>query len=969
MFRLTGFSAIDFNALFDLLPNPYVVVDRDLRMVGMNDAYLAVTGRTREDLTGQGIFEAFPSDPASGPGRMLRQSFAKVLASACVDHIPLIAYPIEDTSGVLTERYWSATHTPMFDDQGQVAFILQHTVDVSELHILRQAAGMNDWRIQTDLMRRANAVGDENLALGKEREYLRTLFEQAPGFMAVLREPEHIFHIANQAYFTLVGRDDLIGKTIRDALPDVEGQGFYELLDDVYRTGIVHKAVAARVLLQRQPGEPVEERFLDFVYQPIRDGAGEVNGIFVQGHDVTELRRAQETARENEERFRTLAQSLPNQVWTATPDGRMRWCNDRVYDYSGIEVFYFDTDTSSEMLHPGDSADFRTRWSSCVRTGETFETELRLRRRDGAYRWFLSRAVPVRGGGDGSIQFWVATNTDIDDQKTTESRLETLATTLGHRVEERTVELERTQEVLRQSQKMEAIGNLAGGIAHDFNNLLQVITGNLQLLGREVAGNEVAERRVNNALSGASRGAKLAAQLLAFGRRQPLAPKVLNLGRLVRDMDNLLRRSLGEAIEIDTIVGAGLWNTLVDPTNVENAVLNLAINARDAMEGHGKLTIEIGNAVLDEDYARNAFDVAPGQYVMIAVSDTGSGMPKDVLQKVFDPFFTTKPEGKGTGLGLSMVYGFVKQSEGHIRIYSEPGEGTTVRIYLPRSLDEEDMPAEGSEEVPTGGNETVLVVEDDEAVRDIAVSLLIELGYRVLKAKDADSGLAIIESGVPVDLLFTDVVMPGKLKSRELAVFAKERLPRIAVLFTSGYTENSIVHGGRLDPGVQLLSKPYTRDALARKVRHVLEQSRSLPPSQITLPGTSPVAMTDEAPASTRPIRTLLVEDEALIRFSTGDYLQEIGMEVLDAGSAGEALAVAAGQNLDILVTDVNLPDMSGLQLALELRERLPGLPVIFATGDRNVPGAEDLAGTALLTKPYDYDLLAARIRSMVGSR
>ncbi|TDK38915.1 response regulator [Rhizobium deserti] len=968
MFRLTGLSAIDFNQLFNLSPNPYVILDRDLRLIGMNDAYLSVTGRSRGELTGMGMFDAFPSDPQSASGEILRQSFAKVFTSGAVDHIPLIPYPIVDEKGELQERYWSATHTPMLDEKGEVAFILQHTVDVSELHHLRQTAGDRNLEMETGLLRRVDAVQDENRALEQEREYLRSLFEQAPGFMAVLREPDHIFDIANGAFRALVGREDLIGKPVQQALPDVSGQGFFELLDQVYRTGVPYSANGAAVLLQRRRGEEPEQRFLDFVYQPIKSAAGDVTGIFVQGHDVTDLRRAQDAARENEERFRTLAQSLPNQVWTATPDGRMQWCNDRIFEYSGTDSFYFDKARGSGLLHPEDNENVRTRWTGAVESGETFETELRLRRHDGVYRWFLSRAIPV-SGADGIIQFWVATNTDIEDQKNTENRLETLAAALGNRVEERTVELQRTQEVLRQSQKMEAIGNLAGGIAHDFNNLLQVITGNLQLLGREVAGNETAEKRVNSALAGATRGARLASQLLAFGRRQPLAPKVVNLGRLVREMDHLLRRSIGEAIEIDTIVAGGLWNTLVDPTNVENALLNLAINSRDAMGGQGKLTVELGNAYLDEEYARHAFDVKAGQYVMLAVSDTGSGMTQAVLDKVFDPFFTTKPEGKGTGLGLSMVYGFVKQSEGHIRIYSEPGSGTTVRIYLPRSMEDEDVVvAETSSAPASGGSETILVVEDDEAVRDTTVSLLMELGYRVLKARDADSGLAIVDSGVPIDLVFTDVVMPGKLKSRDLAIKAKERLPHVGVLFTSGYTENAIVHGGRLDAGVNLLSKPYTRDALARKIRQVLEQTR-LEASNSTKPQSAPSTVTETMAGNALPLTILLVEDEALIRISTADFLQDSGMRVLEAGTANEAIAVAKDHAIDILVTDVHLPDMSGVQLTLALRETLPHLPVIFATGDRNVAGSEALAQTALITKPYDYDLLVTRIRSMVTPR
>ncbi|MBU1315163.1 MAG: PAS domain-containing protein [Alphaproteobacteria bacterium] len=953
------------NLLFNLSPNPYVLLDGELQIVGANNAYLKATMRTEEELLGRKLFDAFPSEPDSTPGKMLRHSFARVLETGEIDYLSVIPYPIAGPGGVLENRFWSATHTPIKDGDGKVIFILQHTVDVTELHRLRQAASLDgDLQAQVGVLNRADAVQGQNRVLGEEREYLRNLFEQAPGFMAVLREPEHVFTIANKAYRELVGRSDLIGKTIRTALPEVASQGFYEILDEVYRSGNPYSANAARILLKRQ-NDTEEERFLDFVYQPIRDASGAVSGIFVQGHDVTQLREAQETAKENEKRFRTLAQSLPNQVWTALPNGQIEWCNDEVYRYSGLASLHFDATTRSTMIHPDEAEAVSRNWQHSLRSGQPFEMDIRLRHHDGAFRWFISRAAPIMNS-EGDIILWVATNTDIETQKKTESHLEYLAESLGQTVEARTQELERTQEVLRQSQKMEAIGNLAGGIAHDFNNLLQVITGNLQLLNRDVSGNDVAERRVAGALAGAARGARLASQLLSFGRRQPLEPKVINLSRLIREMDHLLRRSLGEAIEIDTIVSGGLWNTLVDPSNVENALLNLAINARDAMDGQGKLTIELGNAFLDDEYARNAIDVSPGQYVMLAVTDTGSGMTPDILEKVFDPFFTTKPDGKGTGLGLSMVYGFVKQSEGHIKIYSEAGSGTTVRIYLPRAMEAEDVLADNITGPVTGGSETVLVVEDEEAVRDVTVSLLTELGYKVLKAKDADSGLAIIESGAPIDLLFTDVVMPGRLKSRDLARKAKERLPTLGVLFTSGYTENSIVHGGRLDPGVNLLSKPYTREALARKIRQVLEQVRGKSGGQgMTEPETS----SPSGPASDLPITVLICEDEVLIRISTVDYLQDIGMNVVEAGTCAEALAAAQSHPIDILITDVNLPDMSGLELTLKLRESLPHLPVIFATGDRTVPGSEVLEKTALITKPYDYDLLATRIHAMVTPR
>ena len=382
--------------------------------------------------------------------------------------------------------------------------------------------------------------------------------------------------------------------------------------------------------------------------------------------------------------------------------------------------------------------------------------------------------------------------------------------------------LKTSELALQRAQKMEAIGNLTGGIAHDFNNLLQVISGNLQLLARKISDNEKAERFIYNAQQGVARGAKLAGQLLAFGRRQPLAPKTVNVGRLVLGMDELLRRALGEETEVETSTSGGLWNAFTDPTQRENALLDLAINGRDAMNGQGKLTIEVANAVLDDTYCRAHSDVKPGQYVMLAVTDTGCGMDAETAEKVFEPFFTTKPEGHGTGLGLSMVYGFVKQSEGHVKIYSEVGHGTTVKIYLPRTMGAEDLKAAAPPVEIEQGSATILVVEDDEQVRDTAVSLLSDLGYRVLKAVDAASALAIVESGDSVDMIFTDVVMPGPVRSTELVRRVRERVPHMAILYTSGYTQNAIVHGGRLDAGVELIPKPYTREQLGLKVAQVL---------------------------------------------------------------------------------------------------------------------------------------------------
>jgi PAS domain S-box-containing protein len=566
-----------------------------------------------------------------------------------------------------------------------------------------------------------------------------------------------------------------------------------------------------------------------------------------------------------------------------------------------------------------------------LKDGETtLVFENRYRTASGELKYLSWRAVPSEG-----MIFAVARDVTVE--------------------REREQELDVTQEQLRQAQKMDAIGNLTGGVAHDFNNLLQVISGNLQLLGADVTGNERAERRVANAMAGVTRGSKLAAQLLAFGRRQPLAPKVVNVGRFVRDMDELLRRALGEAIEVETVIAGGLWNTLVDPSNVENALLNLAINARDAMNGQGRLTIEAGNALLDESYASAHSDLRAGQYVMLAVTDTGSGIDADVLGKVFDPFFTTKPEGRGTGLGLSMVYGFVKQSGGHIKIYSEPGEGTTVKIYLPRSAQSEDRVVAIEEESVRGGDETILVAEDDEAVRDTVVGMLSELGYRVLKARDAESALSIIESGIAIDLLFTDVVMPGPLRSPQLARKAAERQPGIAVLFTSGYTENAIVHGGRLDEGVELLSKPYTREQLARRVRHML--GNRLPRNAAASESATPAA----APEKPAPLRVLVLEDDALIRMSICEMLESRGHAVFEAGDGNEALRVHGANTIDVLLADVGLPGMSGVEVAEMMREAQPELPVIFATGDHTANGVVRDERTAVIVKPYGVaDLMEA---------
>jgi len=385
---------------------------------------------------------------------------------------------------------------------------------------------------------------------------------------------------------------------------------------------------------------------------------------------------------------------------------------------------------------------------------------------------------------------------------------------------------ELAEQALRQSQKMEAVGQLTGGVAHDFNNLLTIIIGNLGIAKRGVV-EARAERALNNALVGAERAAQLTQRLLAFSRRQPLNPRVLDVNRLIVSMSDLLARTLGENIELETIGGAGLWKVEADASELESTLLNLALNARDAMPEGGKLTIETSNAYLDDEYCRQHDGIAPGQYVQISVTDSGAGMSAETIDRAFEPFFTTKEAGKGTGLGLSQVYGFMKQSGGHIKIYSESGEGTTIKLYLPRRDGEDaDISRDDSEGSDRGRGETILVVEDDDGVRQYASEILRDLNYQIIEAKDSATAIRLLDADKKFDLLLTDVVLPGK-NGRELANEVERRRPDVKIIFMTGYSRNAIVHHGRLDAGTELIPKPLIERVLARKIRQVLDSRSS----------------------------------------------------------------------------------------------------------------------------------------------
>jgi PAS domain S-box-containing protein len=512
-----------------------------------------------------------------------------------------------------------------------------------------------------------------------------------------------------------------------------------------------------------------------------------------------------------ERQFRLLVQGVTDYaIYMLDTQGRIISWNPGAQRFKGYEAdeilgehfsrFYTEEDRRQGVPE----AALRT-----ARSTGRFEAEGRRVRKDGSQ--FLAHVIleAIRDD-DGELVGFAKITRDITEQREAQRALEEM------------------RQKLFQSQKMEAVGQLTGGVAHDFNNLLTIVMGGLESIGRQIpllADSAAAARIARSrelALEGVRRAATLTSRLLAFARQQPLTPVVVDANKLVSGITEMLRRTLGEAVSLETVLGGGVWSTFIDANQLENALLNLAVNARDAMPNGGRLTIETANAHLDEAYVRGLSEiVAPGQYVLVAVSDTGTGMDAATLEKAAEPFFTTKPIGQGTGLGLSQVYGFIRQSSGHLRLYSEFGEGTTVKLYLPRYVGpQQGIVGEiGPKAAQALGDESILIVEDDEMLRTYAAEILRELGYRTVEAENAPSALEALAQHPEIDLLFTDVIMPGGFNGRQLADQALAMKPTLKVLFTTGYTRNAIVPQGRLDPGVNVIGKPYSFEQLAMKIR------------------------------------------------------------------------------------------------------------------------------------------------------
>jgi PAS domain S-box-containing protein len=888
-----------------------------------NDAYAEVLAGKHPMALGRDFLEVW-SELRADLEPIVDQAYAG--KSVHMDDIELIMM----RKGYPEETHFAFSYTPVRNEAGAVAGFFCPCVEVTEqVHAERQRL------------------------LLIERQ--RRLFEQAPGFIAILDGPDHTFEFVNAAYRRLTGERASLGRTVREALPELEGQGFLELLDKVYASGERYVADHVSVRLE-QPGAEPEHRFLDFIYEPVTNEAGEVTGIFVEGHDVTNAHRAQAALRESEERNRRILEGVKDHsIFTTDNEGRIvdwtigaqsvfGWSAEEITGQSG-EVLYtpedraagvparelataraegcanderwhvrrdgsrFFANGSVRVLHnaQGQIAGFikiardettrraaeialrqteqryrlaakatndaiwdwdlisnRVEWNEAMRDlfgyadeqieprgdwwienihpddrdridraihaviegeGDHWTAEYRFRRSDGTFADVYDRGHVIRNEQRAAVRM-IGAMLDLTERKRAEERLRELNETLETRVAERTADLVATQDALRQSQKMEAVGQLTGGLAHDFNNLLTGISGSLEMMQVRIAQGRVAdlERYVDAAQGGAKRAAALTHRLLAFSRRQTLAPKPTDVKQLVTGMEELIRRTVGPAIEVETVNAVGLWPSLIDPSQLENAVLNLCINARDAMPQGGTITIETANRWMDRRAAEQR-GLEPGQYISLCVSDTGTGMTPDVIAKAFDPFFTTKPIGEGTGLGLSMIYGFAKQSGGSAAIYSEVNEGTMVCIYLPRHLgdsDGSDIEPDVEEAPRAEVGETVLVIDDEVIIRMLVAEVLTDLGYTAIEAGDGATGLKVINSDARIDLLVTDVGLPGGLNGRQVADAARAVRPSLKVLFITGYAENAVLSHGHLDPGMHVMTKPFAMDELATRVRDLI---------------------------------------------------------------------------------------------------------------------------------------------------
>ncbi|WP_404296235.1 PAS domain S-box protein [Halomonas sp.] len=779
-----------FRAIFESAPGLYLVLTADdYRIVGVSDAYLDVTYTDREAIIGRQLFDVFPVTPdrsnAAGVEE-LSASLERVKRYGQPDTMPVLRYPIPDpATGGFEERYWSPINVPVFDEQGRLTLILHRTEDVTDyLDDLNDSPTIEPKNLE--LIARARELKTLLERHRSSEEHWRRLFAEAATGI-VQADTKGRFLYANRAFCDMLGySEEALRATDFLALthPDDRQANIDEL----------------RLLLAGETNSfVIEKRMLDCRGGMVwcrnsvsaqRDIHGTVVSLVAVIEDITAQYEAQARQLSLAQRLTRSLENMSDAFFLLDKDWNFSYLNHQaelVLERSAADLL------GGNVWEEFPEARESEAWTCYQAAAESGESKHFTFFYPPLAQWFEVNAYP----GEEGLAVYFRTVT----------------------------ERKRLEAQLQEAQRMEAIGHLTGGMAHDFNNLLTVMMGNADLLGEALAEDTQLAPLVQAVAESAQRGADLTQRLLAFARRQALAPQPTDINRLIHGLTELLSRTLGEQIELRFHPGQGLWSANIDPSQLESAILNLSINARDAMPEGGHLTIETRNVSLSAQYADEYLELAPGDYICIAVSDTGTGIPEAIRERVFEPFFTTKEKGRGTGLGLSMVFGFLKQSAGHVNLYSEEGEGTTIKLYLPRIQQAVSEPRHAARDSANlKGSETLLVVEDDIAVREYVVAQLEAAGFSVHQAQDGASALAILDADPNIKLLFTDVMMPGGMTGRDLAIAALERKPDLKVVYTSGYTENAIVHNGRLDQGVRFLGKPYRPAALLRKIREALDE-------------------------------------------------------------------------------------------------------------------------------------------------
>ncbi|MFJ1466842.1 hybrid sensor histidine kinase/response regulator [Massilia orientalis] len=1026
-----------------------------------NDGYAVICGDRHPHILGGPLRAAWP-EAWDFNGAMLSEGLAGK------PQVYQNAHFVLARDGQPRDAWFDLYYAPVGAGGGAHRGVLATVIEITDrvLAARARAAQADELRtLNTELAAQRARLEIANRQLAGDMQFISSLFQSSPSFMAVLLGPDHRFELTNAAYDRLIGRRAPHGIPVRELLPEVAAQGFVDLLDRVYASGEAYHGQDVVVMLEGADTHDSARRIVDFMYQPLKNADGVTYGILVEGVDVTaraladeRLRVAQEAGGIGTFEWYPLRKSLVvsdtyRRLWGIAPDvpvtddlllglldpswqqhsgahrirrvadplvytefpirhgvtGERRWIarqgqrvtSDRqgeprylgvafdvtgrklteqalrasesrlqtVFEQASVGISETDLDgrflrvnqamcrllgrdaqtllglTYRDIIHPDDVAASIAATREVAAGGSIAALDKRYVRADGSEVWGhtgISRLVDSAGHPVSII----AVTTDLTERRRVEAQLRDLNESLERTVSNEVTERIKAERALRHAQKMEAVGQLASGVAHDFNNVLQIISSNLQLVERDATASARQQERVAQALAAVTRGSRLSRQLLAFGRKQNLQPKVTHLGRLLDEIAPLLLRALGDGVNLRFEVAPDLWSTAVDRNQFENAVLNMAINARDAMGGNGNLRIAATNRIAPD-----------GAHVVgLAVTDDGCGMTPEVLAHVFDPFYTTKDAGKGTGLGMSMVYGFVRQSGGTIQIDSAQGMGTTIVVELPRVDGAHEIAREAAAAQVAGGHETVLLVDDDPAVRVVTVDMLAGLGYRVLTAASGDQALDILHSGAAIDLLFSDVSMPGQVTATDLVRHAARFAPGMAVVLTSGHAIDPSLLDVGMPADIVLLPKPYTLPQLALTLRTRLDARAPV------LSGTS---AEPAGAARTGPLRFLVVEDDPDARLLTCEILEALGYAARGAATAEQALALLQDGAVDVLFTDLNLPGMQGDVLATRACAGNPSLRVILASGEGVVDVDTGAHAAALLPKPFELAQLQHTIAAI----